>query len=68
MKKRIRGPKWIVLKGWFDQYTFLVDGQPHELTVPADFDIRPVMAKVFRIDQQEEPRQNPNQRARLLCH
>ena len=65
-KKRIRGPKWIVLKGWFDQYTFLVDGQPHELTVPADFDIRPVMAEVFRIDQQEEPRQNPNQRGTLI--
>lgn len=65
-KKRIRGPKWIVLKGWFDQYTFLVDGQPHELTVPADFDIRPVMAEVFRIDRQEEPRQNPNQRGTLI--
>ena len=65
-KKRIRGPKWIVLKGWFDQYTFLVDGQPQELTVPADFDIRPVMAEVFRIDQQEEPRQNPNQRGTLI--
>ena len=47
MTKRIRGPKWIVLKSWFDQYTFLVDGQPHELAVPTDFDIRPVMAEVF---------------------
>jgi signal peptidase I len=60
-KKRIRGPKWIVLKGWFDQYTFLVDGQPHQLTVPADFDIRPVLSEVFDINYQQTPRKNLNQ-------
>ncbi len=47
-RKRVRGPKWIVLKGWFDQYTFLVGGQPHVLTVPADFDISHVIKEVFK--------------------
>ena len=47
-RKRVRGPKWIVLKGWFDQYTFLVGGQPHVLTVPADFDISHVIQEVFK--------------------
>ena len=55
LRKRIRGPKWIVLRGWYDQYTFLVGGQPHVLTVPADFDIRPVMNEVFELSGDKKP-------------
>lgn len=49
-KERVRGRKWVVLNGWFDQYTFLVDGVPHLLRVPAEFDIRPVLKDVFDLD------------------
>ncbi|MGC6455035.1 MAG: signal peptidase I [Coraliomargaritaceae bacterium] len=60
IKKRIRGPKWIVLKGWFDQYTFYVNGEPHTLTLPADFDINPVLAKAFQIPINETLKRNPD--------
>ena len=59
IKQRIRGPKWIFLKGWYDQYTFYVGGEPHVLTLPADFDISPVLTKAFQIPMNPKPRLNP---------
>lgn len=47
LRERIRGPKWIILKAWYDRYTFVVNGAPHELIVPAEFDMAGVLTRVF---------------------
>jgi signal peptidase I len=66
LQQRVRGPKWIVLRGWFDQYTFLVGGVPHVLTLPADFDINPVLKRAFQIPDNSQPRPNLMQPGTLL--
>ncbi|MEO0509591.1 MAG: signal peptidase I [Verrucomicrobiota bacterium] len=45
--EKVKGRKFFVLPAIRAQYTLLVDGVPHTITVPAEFDMNSTFAKAF---------------------
>jgi signal peptidase I len=50
-KERVKGRKWLVLPTPLDEYTFYVDGVPHALRVPVEFDMNKLLLETFASTQ-----------------
>lgn len=50
-KERVNGRKWLVLPTPLDEYTFYVDGVPHALRVPVEFDMNKLLLETFASTQ-----------------
>ena len=51
--EQVKGRKFFVLPTVRARYTFLVDEQPHTLTVPAEFDMRTALDRAFDLESGE---------------
>ena len=49
--EKVKGRKFFILPTVRARYTFLVDGQPHQITLPADLDMRGPLTQTFDFSQ-----------------